>query len=125
MFQFHRIGICGVFSLVLTTVAPGQSRPATLNNPGVPWPATDGLGRILPVPVKAGEPPVRAPAARWLGIFYFLWLNEVDNKSPQGGPYDVARILAADPQALAKPESPLWGPIGRSHYWGEPLYGYY
>ena len=37
----------------------------------------------------------------------------------------MSRILAADPQALQKPSSPLWGGIGVSHYWAEPLYGYY
>lgn len=39
--------------------------------------------------------------------------------------YDVARILAADPDAKTKPGSPLWGGYGVSHYWGEPLFGYY
>ncbi len=91
-------------------------------NPGVSWPATDGLGRKLPAPDEVGPP----RADRFVGIFYFLWLNEVHNKSPHWeGPHDVARILTKDPDALKKPDSPLWGPIGTSHYWGEPLYGYY
>ncbi|HOQ85131.1 MAG TPA: hypothetical protein PLQ89_05375 [Phycisphaerae bacterium] len=89
---------------------------------GVAWPAIDGLGRTLPVDGEV-SPPKRD---RFVGIFYFLWLNEVHNKSPHyEGPYDVSKILARDPDALQKPDSPLWGPIGRSHYWGEPLYGYY
>ena len=37
----------------------------------------------------------------------------------------MSRILAADPHALSKPDSPLWGAIGEPHYWGEPLFGYY
>ena len=41
------------------------------------------------------------------------------------GPYDISRILAKDPDALKQPASPLWGGMGTSHYWGEPLYGYY
>lgn len=91
-------------------------------NVGTPWPATDGLGRKLPMPEEVGPP----KKDRFVGIFYFLWLNERQNKSPQGdGPFDVSRILAKDPDALKKPDSPLWGPIGTSHYWGEPLYGYY
>ena len=65
-------------------------------------------------------------ADRWVGIFYFLWHNQPGGKSPNwNGPYDVARILASDPAALAKPDSPLWGPVGMFHYWGEPLHGYY
>jgi hypothetical protein len=67
-----------------------------------------------------------AKSGRFVGIFYFLWLDERNNKSPLGdGPYDVSKILAKDPEALKKPKSPLWGPHGQSHYWGEPLYGYY
>jgi len=90
--------------------------------PGIPWPATDALGRRLPLHHEVG--PLRPD--RFVGIFYFLWLNERQNRSPHSdGPYDVSRILAKDPDALKKPDSPLWGPIGVSHYWGEPLYGYY
>ncbi len=89
---------------------------------GVPWPATDALNRRLPLHGEVGSP----RPDRFVGIFYFLWLNERTNRSPHHeGPYDVSRILAADPDALKKPNSPLWGSIGRSHYWGEPLYGYY
>lgn len=97
-----------------TNVAP--------SNPGTPWPATDALGRTLPLAAQVGPP----RSDRFVGIFYFLWLNERGGKSPNwDGPYDIARILAKDPDALTKPTSPLWGPIGMYHYWGEPLYGYY
>jgi len=82
----------------------------------------DALGRKLPTPAEAGPP----RPERFVGIFYFLWLNERHNRSPNWeGPYDVARILQADPEAIHKPDSPLWGAIGTSHYWGQPLYGYY
>ena len=95
---------------------------STSVNSGTPWPATDGLGRKLPMSDEVGAP----QPDRLVGIFYFLWLNERANKSPHwDGPHDVSRILAKDPEALKKPDSQLWGPIGTSHYWGEPLYGYY
>jgi hypothetical protein len=59
-------------------------------------------------------------------MFYFLWHTPGLPRHPNWeGPYDVSRILAADPEALQKPSSPLWGRIGVSHYWAEPLYGYY
>jgi hypothetical protein len=92
--------------------------------PGVPWPATDALGRSLPV---AGDRGVPAPRAdRSVGIFYFLWHNDPRGKPPSGsGPYDVSRILAQEPDALRRPDSPLWGPPGMYHYWAEPLHGYY
>lgn len=103
--------------------ACAQSRTdATGANPGTPWPAVDALGRTLPAPKEVGPP----RTDRFVGIFYFLWLNERHNRSPYWeGPYDISRILAKDPDAMKKPDSPLWGPIGLSHYWGEPLYGYY
>ncbi len=91
-------------------------------NPGTPWPATDALGRRLPSPSDVGPPRLD----RFVGMFYFLWHNDRGGKSPNWeGPYDVAKILAHDPDALKKPNSPLWGPIGMYHYWGEPQYGYY
>ncbi len=101
---------------LLNTVAPAQI------NPGVPWPATDALGRKLPTPAEVGPPRTN----RFVGIFYFLTHNDNYAKNPNGdGPYDVAKIFAQDPDALKKTNSPLWGPIATSHYWSEPLYGYY
>ncbi len=90
--------------------------------PGTPWPATDALARSVPVGGEGAAP----RAGRFVGIFYFLWQEHVGAGQGGGkGPYDVAKILAADPDALKKPSSPLWGPIGMYHYWGEPLFGYY
>jgi hypothetical protein len=115
------VGILTLVVLVGASVAYGSDAGVAVN-PGVSWPATDALGRSLPTPEEVGGP----RKDRFVGIFYFLWLNERNNKSPYwDGPYDVSRILAKDPDAMKKPDSPLWGPIGRSHYWGEPLYGYY
>ncbi|MHC1769970.1 MAG: hypothetical protein AB9869_37755 [Verrucomicrobiia bacterium] len=91
-------------------------------NPGVPWPATDALGRQLPLNAETGP----EQSDRFVGVFYFLWHNQRGGKSPHwDGPYDIGRIMARDPDALKKPDSNLWGPIGMYHYWGEPLYGYY
>ena len=101
-------------------VAVMASSPAS--NPGTPWPATDGLGRVLPLAGEVGAP----RPDRFVGIFYFLWQStEVRSGRPDGNPYNVAQILAQDPEALRKPDSPLWGPIGVYHYWAEPLVGYY
>ena len=59
-------------------------------------------------------------------MFYFLWHDNPGDKRPDGGgPFDVSKILARDPEALNHPASPLWGPLGTYHYWAEPLYGYY
>ena len=91
-------------------------------NPGTPWPAADALGRRVPTAEEVGPP----RPGRFVGIFYFLTHNDDYAKNLRGdGPYDVAKIMAQDPEALKKPDSPLWGKVGTSHYWGEPLYGYY
>jgi hypothetical protein len=81
------------------------------------WVAADALGRTLPGYEQVGPPRKN----RFIGIFYFLWLGEHVN----GGPYDITNILQLDPQAMQKPDSPLWGPLHAPHHWGESLYGYY
>ena len=60
-------------------------------------------------------------ADRVVGIFYFLW----HGAHVQGGPYDVTKILAQDPQAMLKKQSPLWGPMLAPHHWGQSIFGYY
>ena len=119
----NRRTVTSLLLIILSAPAMAHAQnPPTSTIPGVPWPAVDALGRKLPTPEEAGPP----RPDRFVGIFYFLWLNERHNSSPNWkGPYDVARILKADPEAIHKPDSPLWGKIGTSHYWGEPLYGYY
>jgi hypothetical protein len=116
--------------LCLSYGSGGQSlagEPTTPLSPSsidaAPWPFTDALGRSVPTP-DAGEVPVVRPN-RFVGIFYFLWHDNRGGAKPGGGPYDIAKILEADPDALSHPDSPLWGPVGSYHYWGEPLNGYY
>ena len=81
------------------------------------WVATDALGRSISTNDQAGSP----RQGKFVGVFYFLWLGQHD----KGGPYDVTKILQQDPDAMQKPNSPLWGPENTYHYWGEPLFGYY
>lgn len=122
MMKQVRIGIAVGLAGWLLTCQATWAQTGTNLNPGTPWPATDALGRALPSPEEVGPP----RGDRSVAIFYFLWHNNPRGKKPYGeGPYDVAKILAQDPDALQKPDSPLWGPVGMYHYWGEPLYGYY
>ncbi len=81
------------------------------------WVATDGLGRVLPSSAEVGLPREN----KTVGIFYFLWLGRHGEK----GPFDISKILRADPAAIDNPLSPEWGAIGVPHHWGEPLFGYY
>ncbi len=90
--------------------------PSPASNPGTAWPATDALGRALPL-----APDISAPRpGRTVGMFYFLWHNVATDRLPN----DLAKILPQDSDLLKKPDSPLWGPKG-PYYWGQPLYGYY
>lgn len=95
----------------------GQSTPPAWDTFADTWVATDALGRVVPTHTVVGSP----RADRTVGIFYFLW----HGAHIQGGPYDVTKILSRDPEAMTKPDSPLWGPLHAPHHWGESLFGYY
>ncbi len=81
------------------------------------WVATDALGRALPTSDEVGPP----RADKTVGIFYFLWLG----RHGERGPFDISKILTADPTAMENPASELWGPMHVPHHWGESLFGYY
>jgi len=95
----------------LSTSAPGWD---TMSDT---WVATDGLGRVLPTHDDVGSP----RQDRFVALFYFLWLGAHGTE----GPYDISRILAADPGAINDTNDPAWGPLGDFHHWGEPYFGYY
>jgi hypothetical protein len=79
------------------------------------WVATDALGRHVSYHLDPRPD-------RKVVMFYFLWLGP---EAHDHGPYDISRILSIDPSAMQKQDSPLWGPIGEAHHWGEPLFGFY
>jgi hypothetical protein len=56
-----------------------------------------------------------------IGVFYFLW----NGRHGDEGPYDVNKILAQDPDAMQKKDSPLWGRMYVPHHWGESVFHYY
>src|SRR5271157_3999325 len=115
--------IASLLWAIIASVSPGRagaSEPAR----GVPWPATDALGRSPPIAGERGAPAPRAD--RYGGMFSFLWHNDPRGKPlPGPGPFDISRILAREPDALRRPDSPPWGPRGMYRYWAEPLHGYY
>ena len=120
-------GIVVVASLFWAVVSPVAANRVDGSEParGVPWLATDALGRSLPM---AGDQGVPAPRAdRFVGLFYFLWHNDSRGKPPAGsGPYDVSRILAQRARRAPTSRLAALGPDrGMYHYWAEPLYGYY
>jgi len=81
------------------------------------WVGEDALGRPIPTAREVGGPKTN----KQTGIFYYLWLGG-DNAT---GPFNNTEILKRDPDAMNKPDSPLWGGLYSFHYWNEPLFGYY
>lgn len=81
-------------------------------------PATDALGRVLPTSeeVKAER------TDRFVGLFYWTWHTNFANMTE---PFDVTRFLQEHPSALNDYHDPAWGGRKPTHFWGEPLFGYY
>ncbi|MGV3772373.1 MAG: hypothetical protein ACO1QB_05690 [Verrucomicrobiales bacterium] len=106
-----------LFSLLYcATESKGTERPwDTFSDT---WVATDALGRSLPGNSEVGAP----RKGKTVAMFYFLWLGP---HSQAGGPWDITKILSRDPDAMQKPDSPLWGPLHAPHHWGESIFGYY
>jgi hypothetical protein len=109
----NRILFLLVFVLLLPT-----GHGADGINPGVPWPATDALGRELPLTAEVGPP----KKDRFVGIFYLTWTGDEFSY----GPYDISKILADQPDMQTTPTFRHTGPKEWHYaYWGEPLFGYY
>ncbi|CAF4242731.1 unnamed protein product, partial [Adineta steineri] len=79
------------------------------------WTATDGLGRSLPKEAKLPR------QDRFVGVFYFLWLG----LETSDGPFDISKVITANPDAMQQPNNTAWGPLYHYHHWGEPYFGYY
>lgn len=95
--------------LLLGSIAHAQNK--TWDVMSDTWTATDALGRKLPGYEECGPP----REGKYVGIFYFIWQGQHGTS----GPYDITKILAADPS------NPKWGPEGAFHHWGESENGYY
>lgn len=119
MKTIRNLQIGAAIACILVLAANAAHSQTIAPNTGVPWPATDALGRMLPLAEEVGPP----KADRFVGIFYFLW-NGIHDFSNEG-PFDVAKIMAAHPDALEHPTAPPWGPMNHMHFWHEPLFGYY
>jgi len=75
---------------------------------------TDALGRETKPTLKKRE------QNKTVGLFYSLWLGHHNE-----GIYDIQKLLDSNPDALHDPNNSRESPIGKFHFWGEPLYGYY
>ena len=81
--------------------------------------ATDHLGRSLPEYGETRE----FREGKTVGLFYYLWHGYHGTQ----GPYDISKILEADPDAMNKPDSSLWPDETNAPmmHWAEPMFGYY
>jgi hypothetical protein len=110
--------LIAIVALVLPALAPRAARgEQPRNTASDTWVLTDALDRSAP----NGAPATTANRQRFVAMFYFLW-HDADIKA---GPFDVSRILSANPDAMKTNASPPWGPLIAMHHWGEPLFGYY
>jgi hypothetical protein len=100
-----------IFVWLLLSAGSGAAPVPSWDNYSDTWVATDALGRRLPGYAQVGPP----RKDRFVGVFYFLWLGS----NVQGGPYDVSKLKATNP------EHPAWGPYYAPHHWGESVFGYY
>ena len=89
----------------------------TLHRHTAALPATDGLGRVLPTREEVG--PERTD--RFVGLFYWTWHTNFCSMEA----FDVTKFLAAHPEAINDYDDPAWGGEHATHFWGEPLFGYY
>ena len=100
-------------ALALAAVSPNFAFAQAQNYDGFrdlysdTWVATDDLGRDVAVAPRAPQ------ANKTVGIMYY-----VNKPANMGGPVDITRALAANPDA------PALGNGGFT-WWGEPLWGYY
>ena len=81
--------------------------------------ATDSLGRVV---TKNSETTAKKED-KYVGIFYFLWLGEEG-----GSTLHDNSIIAQNPEALTSEKA--WmnaggGGLGKHHFWGKPMFGYY
>ena len=114
-----RYGFVWLLMAFHATAGYGQAVSEIMGiNPGVPWPATDALGRELPLTAEVGPP----KKDRFVGIFYLPWTGDEFSY----GPYDVSKIFADQPNMRTTPTFRHTGPKEWHYaYWGEPLFGYY
>jgi hypothetical protein len=109
------LGLIGLIGLIFPLPAPAQPAAVPWDVCADTWVATDGLGRSLPTFAEVGPP----RADRTVGIFYFLWVNQVITNGGDGMPLDISRMLKENPA------NPAYGPQHAFHFWGEPELGYY
>ena len=101
-----------LFTLLLFVV----SLHSWAQNYGNGLPATDAVGRKLPCSEQVG-----GPCQKYIGLFYWTWHTNFAHM-------DVcipSQYIAKAPEAAYDFNHPIWRKDITSHFWGEPLFGFY
>lgn len=102
--------------IILPLVLLAASYTALAQNYGNGLPATDALGRRLPLSDEAGT-----PRKRYVGLFYWTWHTNFAEQ----GVCIPSRVIADHPDAAFDYDNPAWPKDINTCFWGEPLFGFY
>jgi len=106
-------------AIAFLAIAANLLAQVTLSNYGNGLPATDALGRKLPVKSETGK-----QRNKLVGIFYWTW--HTDDNATFSPVLNITEILKQYPLAATDASHPAWlGLTGGVFWWDEPLFGYY
>ena len=108
-----------ISGIALFIFATNLFAQVTVSNYGNGLPATDALGRKLPVKSETGN-----QRNKLVGIFYWTW--HTDGNATFSPVLNITDILKQYPLAVNDASHPAWmGLTGGVFWWDEPLFGYY
>ena len=106
--------------ITLLIIAVNLLAQVTGSNYGNGLPATDALGRKLPMRSEAGN----QRNNKFVGIFYWTW--HTDDNATFSPVMNITEILKQYPEAASNASHPAWRGISPGvFWWDEPLLGYY
>jgi len=106
--------------ITLLIIAVNLLAQVTGSNYGNGLPATDALGRKLPMRSEAGN----QRNNKFVGLFYWTW--HTDGNADFSPVLNITEILKQYPEAATDANHPAWqGISGGVFWWDEPLFGYY
>ena len=115
--MFKKIAVMLSIFLLNASVIFSQS---TGVNYGNGFPATDALGRKLPLAGEVGGP----KKDKYIAMFYWTWHQGIDDTTYQVK--SITEIVRKYPEAMKDYNHPGWGDKKPGYfYWEQPLLGYY
>lgn len=110
--------------IVILLVLMGYANIVLAQSSGVNYgnglPATDALGRKLPLAEEVGGP----EKDKYIAMFYWTWHQGIDDTTYQVK--NITEIVRKHPEAMKDYNHPAWGAKKPGYfYWEEPLLGYY